>query len=186
MSKPVGFLPSNIPIDNAGNLMNDSWYFLLQQIYQRVGGAISQTNNELVVGQLDDAGIEEIKEDVYALRDQAASLLAQIQAIADDLNNSPMPQAGYDYNPAAVQISGGTISSVTVDSSPIGNTSASTGKFTDVTTGNAAALIKTSVALTNAAGAAAGTLLNAPTAGNPSKWCQFDDDGTIRKFPTWI
>lgn len=54
--------------------------------------------------------------------------------------------------------------------------------LTDSTTN----VIASSVALANAAGAAAGTLLNAPTAGNPTKWCQIDDNGTIRKFPTWL
>lgn len=53
-----------------------------------------------------------------------------------------------------------------------------------VTSGNAT-LCATSVALTNAAGAAAGTLNNAPTAGNPTKWIQINDNGTIRKIPTW-
>ncbi len=54
-----------------------------------------------------------------------------------------------------------------------------------VTSGNTT-LCSTSVALTNAAGAAAGTLANAPTAGNPSKWIQINDNGTIRKIPTWL
>lgn len=40
--------------------------------------------------------------------------------------------------------------------------------------------------LSNNAGAAAGTLTNAPTAGNPAKWIAFDDNGTIRKIPTWL
>lgn len=46
-------------------------------------------------------------------------------------------------------------------------------------------LIKTLTALTNNAGAAAGTLGNAPTAGNPTKWIAIDDNGTVRKIPTW-
>ncbi len=52
-------------------------------------------------------------------------------------------------------------------------------------TNNAASLIGSSVSLSNAAGAAAGTLSNAPTAGNPTKWIQINDAGTIRKIPTW-
>lgn len=43
----------------------------------------------------------------------------------------------------------------------------------------------TSVALTNAAGAAVGTLNNAPVAGNPTKWIEINDNGTIRRIPTW-
>jgi hypothetical protein len=46
-------------------------------------------------------------------------------------------------------------------------------------------LLKTSVALTNGAAANAGTLLNAPAAGNPTKWIPIDDNGTTRYIPAW-
>jgi hypothetical protein len=46
-------------------------------------------------------------------------------------------------------------------------------------------LLATTAALTNGAGAALGTITNAPTAGNPTKWVEFDDGGTIRRFPSW-
>lgn len=53
-----------------------------------------------------------------------------------------------------------------------------------ITTGNTT-LHTTSVALTNGAAAAAGTLLNAPVAGNPTKWIPINDNGTTRYIPTW-
>lgn len=53
-----------------------------------------------------------------------------------------------------------------------------------ITTGNAT-LHTTTTALTNGAAAAAGTLLNAPVAGNPTKWVPINDNGTIRYIPTW-
>jgi hypothetical protein len=37
----------------------------------------------------------------------------------------------------------------------------------------------------NGAGAATGTLTNAPAATNPTKWIPIDDGGTIRYFPAW-
>ncbi len=46
-------------------------------------------------------------------------------------------------------------------------------------------LLSTAVALDNGAAAGGGTLLNAPTAGNPTKWIPIDDAGTIRYIPTW-
>ena len=46
-------------------------------------------------------------------------------------------------------------------------------------------LIRTSVALANGAAAAAGTLLNAPVAGNPTKWIPINDNGTTRYIPAW-
>lgn len=46
-------------------------------------------------------------------------------------------------------------------------------------------LLTTSVALTDNAAASVGTLTNAPAAGNPTKWIAINDNGTIRKIPTW-
>lgn len=53
------------------------------------------------------------------------------------------------------------------------------------TTSDATFLAKTSVALPNAAGGAAGTLLNSPAAGNPTKWISINDNGVTRRIPTW-
>lgn len=48
-----------------------------------------------------------------------------------------------------------------------------------------ASFLTTSSALTDVTGASAGTLANAPSVGNPSKWIQINDNGTLRKIPTW-
>jgi hypothetical protein len=53
------------------------------------------------------------------------------------------------------------------------------------TINGATTLLKTSTALANGAAAAAGTLLNAPAAGNPTKWAPVDDNGTTRYVPMW-
>lgn len=53
-----------------------------------------------------------------------------------------------------------------------------------ITTGSAT-LMASSVALTNGAAASAGTLLNAPAAGNPTKWIPINDNGTTRYIPAW-
>lgn len=47
------------------------------------------------------------------------------------------------------------------------------------------ALIATNAALTTGAGASLGTLTNAPSAGNPTKWIKINDNGTIRSVPAW-
>jgi hypothetical protein len=46
-------------------------------------------------------------------------------------------------------------------------------------------LITTNTAITDGAGAKAGTLLNAPAAGNPTKWIRINDNGTTRYIPAW-
>lgn len=53
-----------------------------------------------------------------------------------------------------------------------------------ITTGSAT-LIASNVALTNNAGASAGTLTNAPAVGNPTKWIPINDNGTTRNIPAW-
>lgn len=50
---------------------------------------------------------------------------------------------------------------------------------------SASALITTNLDMNNGAGVGAGTLTNAPTAGNPTKWVPFNDNGTTRYIPTW-
>jgi hypothetical protein len=49
----------------------------------------------------------------------------------------------------------------------------------------AAALVRSLTALTDGTGAGAGTLTNAPSAGNPTKWIPIVDNGTTRWIPTW-
>lgn len=50
---------------------------------------------------------------------------------------------------------------------------------------SAATPFGTKTTATNGAAAALGTLTNAPTAGNPTKWVPFDDNGTTRYIPMW-
>lgn len=54
-----------------------------------------------------------------------------------------------------------------------------------VKVGSATALVTSTVAMNNGAAAAAGTILNAPAAGNPTKWIPIDDNGTVRYVPAW-
>lgn len=190
MSNPIALLPSNIPLVNQNGVIAPEWYLFFQFIFIRVGGSVSQTNNELIDAQMDDAGIEEIKSELYALRDQSSSLFLAAQQAIECLDTQPAQQTNNFYDPSNVAITGGSMAGVaitggSIDGSPIGATTASTGKFSDITNGNVAALIKTSVAMNNGAAAAAGTLLNGPAAGNPTKWIPIDDNGTTRYIPAW-
>ena len=68
---------------------------------------------------------------------------------------------------------------------PIGGGTPDTGTFTSITTPGGATFHTTNTALTNGAAAAVGTLLNAPAAGNPTKWIGINDNGTTRYIPAW-
>lgn len=50
---------------------------------------------------------------------------------------------------------------------------------------NQTILLESTVALANGAAAAAGTITNAPAAGNPTKWVAISDNGTTRYIPAW-
>ena len=51
--------------------------------------------------------------------------------------------------------------------------------------GGATPVLGTGKPVTSGSGAREGTLTNAPTAGNPTKWIPFNDNGTIRYIPAW-
>lgn len=55
----------------------------------------------------------------------------------------------------------------------------------DLTNTNATFLAATNQVLANGAGAASGTLTNAPSGGNPTKWIAINDNGTTRRIPAW-
>lgn len=85
-------------------------------------------------------------------------------------------------------LNSGTLQAATDGGPDIGV--AATGRFKDaylsgkITVGSTT-LITSTTAFTNGAAAAAGTLLNAPVAGNPTKWIPISDNGTTRYIPAW-
>lgn len=50
---------------------------------------------------------------------------------------------------------------------------------------SASFLMRNKTSWSNGAAASAGTLANAPAAGNPTKWIPIDDNGTTRYIPAW-
>ncbi len=46
-------------------------------------------------------------------------------------------------------------------------------------------LMRTTTSIIDGAGASAGTISNAPSAGNPTKWLKVNDNGTVRYVPAW-
>lgn len=56
---------------------------------------------------------------------------------------------------------------------------------TAISVNAAGQLSNATTAYTNNAAAAAATILNAPVAGNPTKWIPINDNGTIRNIPAW-
>lgn len=93
-------------------------------------------------------------------------------------------------------ISSGTDESLSINAKGSGNVSigfGSTGAIVmandthidGALTLNGGTLLFTSDDLDNGSGSSGGTLLNAPSAGNPTKWVAINDNGTVRHFPCW-
>ena len=83
-------------------------------------------------------------------------------AISDG-NNPANPQLDFNYTTASVW----------------------TFAFKIAVPGAANPVLTTTAAITTGAGAGAGTLTNAPAAGNPTKWIPISDAGTTRYIPAW-
>ena len=118
----------------------------------------------------------------------AATFMRSDAASAINLGMAPTWTAAHVFTTGTTMTSlvmAGTltgVTSLTMSGALTGATSLTT--TGDITTGSTT-LHKTTAALTNGAAAAAGTLLNAPAAGNPTKWAPVDDNGTIRYIPMW-
>jgi hypothetical protein len=82
-------------------------------------------------------------------------------------------------------VSSNTPVSVLVNNSVKGVFSSTGLAVTGTLTTSSTTLHTSSVSLTNGAAAATGTLTNAPTAGNPTKWIPIVDNGTTRYIPAW-
>ena len=139
-------------------------------LFQLVEAAQLAAENAVAAANSALSSIETMMSQLEAL---LASRLPDPVVIPDDIQPSP-PVLGTiaAQNANAVEITGGTaeLASATIDA---------------LTTAGGAVFQTTNAALTDGAGAAAGTLLNAPAAGNPTKWIGIDDDGTTRYIPAW-
>lgn len=81
--------PVRVPlVDPNTGVITREWYRFFEQMFVRVGGDESQTNNELTADLHDDAGIEEIKLDSYRIRDEL-NQLPPIQAQAEYQDQAP-------------------------------------------------------------------------------------------------
>lgn len=110
----------------------------------------------------------------------AVEALTQITRLADILETwVPIPDRQESDNlTPPVQI--GTLGQQQAD-----RVSITGGEITAQLRNDQAILLGTTVSLTDGAGADIGTLLNAPAAGDPTKWVAIDDNGTTRYIPTW-
>ena len=127
-------------------------------------------------------------DDVQATADnatlQAAEALAGLAQIANVLSLALYGAYSETVSPD-IYIPPVALGSMAEQNADKVNISGGSIKVDSLTNGNATTLVASSVALNNGVGAAAGTLLNAPVAGNPTKWIPINDNGTTRYIPSW-
>lgn len=81
--------PARIPmVDPKTGQITREWYRFLDQTFQRLGGAQGQSITELTADLHDDAGIEEIKLELYRSRDDGNQAPPPQPQIIDD-NQAP-------------------------------------------------------------------------------------------------
>ena len=78
--------PARVPlVDPATGLITMPWFRFLEQVYVRAGGADGPTTPELVADLPEDAGVEELKAEFYAFRNEAGSAPPRAESLpADD------------------------------------------------------------------------------------------------------
>lgn len=197
MTGPLAIVPPRVAfLDPRTGDISRQWYLLILAIVNRLGGD-GLNLDDLSIGSIvgdPSPGLDDILRRLdVALGSLPAS--AHTEAAPFNVNLAPTVIADYrhdDVSPVTwvgtlgqqnadrVSITGGS-----ADGVAIGAAAASTGKFTTLTSSGGASFLSTSAALTNGAAAAAGTLANAPIAGNPTKWVGINDNGTIRYIPAW-
>jgi hypothetical protein len=82
--------PAQAPIvdPQTGRLTREGLRFV-NDLFARVGGTYGQSNNELTVDLHDDAGIEEIKMELFRTQDGFSQAPPPIYPQQDDLNQAP-------------------------------------------------------------------------------------------------
>lgn len=125
---------------------------------------------EFINQQLQIDALVLISEVANSQANEAVAAITRLASAIETLAMSPVPLDTLPGDDLAPRNELGDIKAATVE-----------GALTDSTT----ILLASSQALANGAAAAAATLLNAPVAGNPTKWVTINDAGTLRQVPAW-
>jgi hypothetical protein len=167
----LSLFPSHVPIVDATGRMTPEFVRALSSLIDRVGGPLGD-NGVDVFAQADgdvDSGSES------AVMDIPAQPVSEEQTLPDVMQ----PDSGLIVDAAGeTQLLSQNVARLRF---PIAGGTILTGTLTHGGT----VLLITSVALTNGAGGALGTLTTAPFAGDPSKWIPISDNGTTRYIPSW-
>lgn len=93
MSTQAGIPLFNIPpIDPRSGQWNRQWLFFLQALWERTGGTQGVSVSDLGIDLPEDSGVEEIKAQLFSLRDVVFMLPPTAPASSNDDQTPPMTQ----------------------------------------------------------------------------------------------
>lgn len=181
MSNPISIIPSRVPfLDPRTGDISRAWYLLILNLVNRLGGTDGQSTDDLAIGTLTGNSSPSLEGLLQALEKAQGSQPVQSTsfAIPNELLLQPaVPYYGIDdvtpvnyagdlgnQNADRVKIAGGTIDNVkftggSVDGTPVGATTANSGKFTTLAvTGNAGFFNTAPIAKPTVAGSRGGNV----------------------------
>ncbi len=163
-------LPNKIPrnllaeVFNNNSRMIKSFEDVLKQINDSIPQDLSSINTSITTIQ---GNITSINTSIATIQANITTINSDIVTLQTNLANLIASLGTMAYQDANnVAITGG---SAIIDTLVI----------------NDADFVSTNVTLNNYAGASAGTLTNAPSAGNPTKWILINDNSVLLKIPAW-
>lgn len=190
---PAGLTDGSVIFAAAGTLSQDNANFFWNNTTKKLifGNAATLGWSDIGIAR-DGAQVLALKDGVnpYTLRIYGGA--AKLLSLSNDNTNSRVTDFGGNLILGAGNSDLWVLNGASGELAPTGSFNFGSsakpinlGFINFLTVANAGALVATSVALTNGAGASAGTLTNAPSIGNPTKWIPISDNGTIRNIPAW-
>ena len=99
MAQSLPPAPIRTPIVDGRGIVTAPWLQWLRGLYERIGGPIAPSNNDISGELPEDAGIEELKAVVYAMADAAGQSPAASEFVADDAFCLQPPAQIYQADP---------------------------------------------------------------------------------------
>ncbi len=79
---------AGVPLTRGGELVSPDFYRWMHDVTERVGGVNGAGTDDLAAAQFEDAGIEEMRQEVFRLRDEVRQTYSLIYQLAERLSAS--------------------------------------------------------------------------------------------------
>ena len=79
---------SGVPLTSIGHAVSNEYYRWMHDITERVGGVTGPGTNDLAAAQFEDAGIEEMRSELFRMSDEARQAQSLAYELAERLSAS--------------------------------------------------------------------------------------------------